>query len=262
MVDRVQVPAEDNIKTNDGTQADNTEGTSKDELILGKFKSYEDLEKSYKELEAKLGNRGKAEEPADEIPQAKPKVDDEWQKEEKPATMEEVKSLLPGFTEDKISEMSQYAWEHGSLTEDHYAELEKAGYSKDIVDQFMAGQFAVAQAQQAQLINAGGGAEQVEAMFAWAAQNLPQDQIDRYNERFDRGGPDAIMAMEHLVAKYQSSGEAGGRRVAGANAPLGDGVEPFRSVAQVTQAMSDPRYQTDPAYRDEVARRLAKSNVL
>ena len=36
----------------------------------------------------------------------------------------------------------------------------------------------------------------------------------------------------------------------------------FRSLAQVTEAMRDPRYTKDPAYRKDVEARLANSNVL
>ena len=36
----------------------------------------------------------------------------------------------------------------------------------------------------------------------------------------------------------------------------------FRSIAQVTQAMNDPRYEKDPAYRKDVTDRLAKSTIL
>lgn len=258
MVDRVEVPAEETLVTNDGynPNADN----AGNDLILGKFKSYDDLEKSYKELESRLGKQGQN----DDLPPEKPEPSDDWQQEDAPeqGTTEQISEALPGFSQDSIEEMSQHAWENGSLTDDHYADLEKAGYSRDIVDAFIDGQFAAAQATQSQLVNAGGGADKVEAMFEWAQGNLEQSAIDAYNERFDRGGPDAIMAMEHLAAKYDASGEARGSRMSGANAPVNAGPEPYRSVAQVTADMQDPRYHTDPSFRDEVARRLARSNVL
>ena len=34
----------------------------------------------------------------------------------------------------------------------------------------------------------------------------------------------------------------------------------YRSQAQVVEAMSDPRYETDPAYRQDVADKLERSN--
>jgi hypothetical protein len=36
----------------------------------------------------------------------------------------------------------------------------------------------------------------------------------------------------------------------------------FRSVAELTSAMADPRYKNDSAYRKDVERKLANSNVL
>lgn len=265
-VERVEVPVEEGLS--EGTpKADNTETN---DLILGKFKSYEDLEKSYKELESKLGKEKAAEKILNEV--EKPEPEDEWKAEgeeaeepkegDKPQTEADLQEFLPGFSEEKISEIYQYAWENGQLTDEHYSELEKAGYNRQVVDQFMQGQFAMAEAQNAQLLNAGGGQERVQAMFEWAEGNLSQEQIDAYNSKFDQGGADAIMAMEHLAAKFDADGGAAAHLVRGANAPTYDTADAFRSVAQVTEAIQDPRYHTDPAYRAEVERRLAKSNVL
>ena len=38
-------------------------------------------------------------------------------------------------------------------------------------------------------------------------------------------------------------------------------TEQFNSVAQVTEAMNDKRYETDPIFRKEVERKLANSSV-
>ena len=35
----------------------------------------------------------------------------------------------------------------------------------------------------------------------------------------------------------------------------------FRSQAEVVQAMNDPRYDSDPAYRNDVFEKLGRSNV-
>ena len=36
----------------------------------------------------------------------------------------------------------------------------------------------------------------------------------------------------------------------------------FTSVSQVTDAMNDPRYEKDPAYRKEVADKIGRSTVI
>lgn len=252
MVERSVASVEEGISLGEGEKPE--AGNAENDMILGKFKTHEDLEKAYKELESKLGR------------QARPEPEDDWKPEpvpeqpEQQATEEQIKGMLPGFDDNTIEEMSNYAWENGSLSDEHYEALERSGYSREIVDQFMQGQFAAANAAQMQIINAGGGEERVNQMFAWAENNLDQATIDSYNERFARGGSDAIMAMENLKAKFDSDGNAS--LVRGANVPANDGPAAFRSVDQVRQAMSDPRYETDPAYRQEVAERLARSNVL
>ena len=39
-------------------------------------------------------------------------------------------------------------------------------------------------------------------------------------------------------------------------------TDAFESVSQVTDAMNDPRYETDPAYRKKVTDKLARSTVI
>ena len=43
-------------------------------------------------------------------------------------------------------------------------------------------------------------------------------------------------------------------------APKGDGSI-FGSQAEVVEAMSDPRYDRDPAFRQQVMKKLERSNV-
>lgn len=278
MVDRVTAPAEEGLSV---PKTDNVE-IERPGWLPENFKDTEDLWKSYQEL--RKDHTKKSQELA-EVRKAKP--DDDWkatdkngmadQKEEPEEKSEEkaeksekseltdieqAKQLLPGFSQDELVEISNYAWENGELTEEHYAKLAKEGYSKEIVDQFMAGQFAVVEGQRNALINAGGGEERVTHMFQWAAQNLPKAEIDAFNSKFDAGGADALLAMETLVSKYERSGVAiGPSLMQGANASGGD-ASTFKSTAQVVAAIQDPRYQTDPAYRREVEQKIARSQVL
>ena len=65
------------------------------------------------------------------------------------------------------------------------------------------------------------------------------------------------MAIKGMYARFLRDGgepvtiEKG--QVAGAN------IAPFNSTAQVTEAMRDPRYDKDPAYRAHVEKRLSVS---
>ena len=42
----------------------------------------------------------------------------------------------------------------------------------------------------------------------------------------------------------------------------GSGAEAFTSLIQMSEAMRDPKYQTDPAFREEVTRKLESSNLM
>jgi hypothetical protein len=278
-VERVSVPAEDGI-TN--TPAANPKTPiERPAWLPDNFETPEAWRKSHDELRADHTKKSQELAELKKTLSGKDKPSDQWKegdkpseegdkpkegeesKDEKPVTIDEAKMILPGFTEEAIAEISNYAWEHGELTPDHYAKLAEAGYSKAVVDQFMTGQFAVVEGQRSALINAGGGEERVQHMFQWAAQNLDKATIKAYDAKFDAGGPDALMAMENLKAKYEASGVAlpsGGFIKGGANANGGN-TDVFRSSAQVQEAMSDPRYKTDPAYRKDVEEKLGRSNV-
>ena len=39
-------------------------------------------------------------------------------------------------------------------------------------------------------------------------------------------------------------------------------ADAFESVAQITEAMNDPRYATDPAFRKKVEDKIARSTAL
>lgn len=258
MVDRVSVPAQEGL-TN--SPADNMKPgeTGKPKWLPDKFATPEDMAKSYAELERQYTQlrQGKTPEPEKEVEPKREELPPQ-----QPTTVEDVKSLLPGFTEEQIVEFSNTAHETGQLTDDQYKMLESKGYSKEIVDQYIQGQMALVEGQRNALLNAGGGEQRVQEMFAWAAQSLDKATIDAYNAKFDAGGPDALMAMENLAAKYAASGQArNAGPITGSTAP-NFSTDMFTSVAQVQEAMSDPRYKSDPAYRRSVAEKLGRSNVL
>lgn len=273
MAERVEVPVEDGI-ANNGVQ-ETPDNTNTVQEVLGRpdwlpenFKSVEDFVKSHQDLRAdytrksqELAELKKGEEPPKEGEEKPEGLSDLEKNDQKLADGETV---LPGVENDFAKEVSDYAWENGSLTDEHYAKLEAAGYSKDMVDRFMEGQFAATNNANAALVNAGGGEETVQSMFDWAEKNISQTEIDNYNSQFQEGGQKAIMAMEHLKNRYDNSGDApGGQRVQGAptGGAQGDSSN-YTSVAQVQADMSDPRYQNDPSFRRSVEEKLARSNVL
>lgn len=230
---------------------------SRPEGLPDQFKTVEDLVKSYNELRAdytrksqelstlKKGDKpeGKGDNPSDEDVQAA--------------------ADMAGVSQDQLTQWSEQFWQTGEVPEEAYEAFEKVGITREIIDQYAEGQKALYDSSVNTLLNAGGGKEQVDAMFKWASENLPKDQIERYNKAFDSGDMNAaILAMESLKAAYeQVNGAPPQRTITGGNVPAGGG-DVYTSAAQVVADMNDPRYRTDPAFRKAVEMKIARSNVL
>lgn len=288
MVERVTVPAEEGLTGTPVKPTDPDNAGQTVESVVGRpewlpenFKSVSDFLESHKELRA--DHSRKAQELA-ELKKPKPdaqdvqaedleaksvtdgKVPDGDVSEDLEANAKKAASgeaVLPGLENDVVQEISDYAWQNGELTEEHYATLEKAGYSKQIVDAYVSGQMAATQNATAALIESGGGPEAVQSMFDWAQESLSEAEVQNYNSKFAQGGHDATMAMEHLRSRFENSGVApAGRPVTGGAVMPSGNSSIYQSVAQVQADMSDPRYKVDPAFRREVEQKLGRSNVL
>ena len=79
-----------------------------------------------------------------------------------------------------------------------------------------------------------------------------------YDSIMDKGNPAATYWASKLSNRYQDANGVEGDLVQGKSP---EQVTTFRSQAEVVQAMSDPRYDNDPAYRQDVMRKLERSNV-
>jgi len=236
------------ISANSGTQTvisqpkSITESTEqKPEWLPEKFKSAEELAKAYSELEKKFSSNNK------EVKQEAPKN-----------KSEEIKT--EGFTLDKYNQ--EYV-EAGVLSENSYAELAKLGLDKNLVDGYIEGQKAISENYQKQIYNEVGSQEQYTQLVDWASKNLSSEEVESFNDVVSNG---SIQAMKFAVRGLMAT--AGMKQSSTKQQDLFQGdsdfisVDAFQSIAQVTQAMNDPRYEKDPAYRKEVTDKIARSSVL
>ena len=107
--------------------------------------------------------------------------------------------------------------------------------------------------------NSVGGEAEYGKLTSWAADNMDETALDAFNSIIDQGNPTAIqIAVAGMKAEYDNSEGYEGRMLTGKAARTTDG---FRSQAEVVQAMSDPRYDRDPAYRQDLYDKLERSNV-
>ena len=244
--------AEDKLRQFEKTESEN-------ELIGGNFRTQEDLLKAYQELQTKLGSNEKTEEGEEATAEADEAPTDEATEEEEPADE----------TVDYMFELNKEFEEKGQLSEEAIDKL-SAMDTKDLIASYMkyqakSSEQARAGLQNQEAINAiknsVGGDEAYGEMINWAAENLPPEEINDYNSITNSGNPTAIkFAVESLANRYRNS--------EGYEAPLVTGrkadssVKPYRSQAELARDIGNPLYSTDPAFRQDVEDRLARSTDL
>jgi anion-transporting ArsA/GET3 family ATPase len=222
-----------------------TETDERPDWLPEKFKSAEDMAKAYSELEGKLG-KPQQEETTEEV---------EVSGDE---SAEDVAQLLDDRGLDFDAFQQEYQ-ELGGLTEEAYAALAEAGFSEAMVDSWIEGQNAITAQVTAEMHEYAGGGEEYAQMVQWAADNLPESEVEAYNATMESGSTDLIkFAVQGLHARYRSEAEP--NLMQGGTGTVSSGGK-FDSTAELTAAMSDPRYAKDPAYRQAVADKLAKSSL-
>ena len=200
-----------------------------------KFKTPEDLAAAYRTLEQKLGQKP-----------AEPVGDDEAQ--------EAVEAAGLDFASLEAEYLS------GGLSEESYSRLEAAGIPKDVVDAYIAGQEALASQIRYEVLSEVGGADTYAEMVDWASQNLSPAEIAAYDNAVESGDLNIVkLAVEGLKARYERAFGSEPRLL---NGTVSNSSEGFRSVEEMKAAMRDPRYRVDPAYRKDVERRVANSDIL
>lgn len=252
MVDKVEITSPET--TTDKPVEETKPTQSKPEGLPEKFNSVDELVKSYSELEKKLGEQSQ---PTKESVDPVSKVEE---KQEQPKSDLDIATKAVDSAGLNMETLSEEFAKDGKLADGSYKSLEKAGIPKEYVDRFIAGQQAIADQQSATVKNLVGGTEAYDSMSEWAGQNLTETEKQAYNTAVNSKDLEAVkLAVVGLKARYAQSTGSEPQLVEGKASPSGE--QGFQSWAQVTQAMSDPRYAKDPAYQAEVKNKLANSKI-
>ncbi len=216
------------------------------QLLAGKFKDAEDLEQAYIELQRKLGNREEVtpeeteQEPVEEVAQ---EVDtsfldrlwEESQTDYSEETLQQLQSMDP-------ADLAQ-------MYLDFRSQVEEGGQTETISAEDVSSLQGIV-----------GGEEQYGQMMAWAQESLSEQEINMYDAVMERGDPLACyFAVNALAFRFQEAQGYDGQMLTG-KAPAAQ-QQGFRSQAELVRAMSDPRYDNDPAYRADVAAKLEASDL-
>lgn len=220
-----------------------------EQMLAGKFRDAEELEKAYIELQKKLGNTDEEAE--------------EGVRDEEPETQEVETSPAAQL----ISNASEMYAEKGELTPE-VMESFKEMSSQDLVNAYMEMQGNLPAAPTADLTesetntikNEAGGDEGYANLMQWSSDNLDAADIEAFDSLVDSGNSRLIrLAVAGLKAEMEKAVGFDGELATG-RAPRTT-ADVFRSQAEVVQAMSDPRYDADPAYRQDVFDKLDRSNI-
>ena len=227
-------------------------GQQESELYAGKYQSAEELEEAYINLQKKLGTSDD-----DEV------EDTTLDEDEYPDEVVEGVDLIQTASEEYFENDGQLSAE----TMERFTEMS----SSELVEAYMAirernpdvdagtSSPDLTDAEMNQVYNSAGGEAEYNNLTSWAAQNLSETKLDAFNDMIDRGNATAIqIAVSGLRAEYEAQEGYEGRMLTGKSAR---GADAFRSQAEVVQAMSDPRYDRDEAYRQDVYDKLERSNV-
>ncbi len=236
--------------------------TQDSELLAGKYKSVEDLEKGYQELQQKLSKGEPAEE--SEVSES------EGETTEASAT-ELYGDFIGGrFEENGIDfqDMNTRWQQSGELTTEDYGELEGAGFTREMVDAYLSGvQFKATQDSELAakevltLKNEFGGEKAYSEMIEWAGANLSEGEVTAFNNMIKTSNMDQLrIALTGLQSKYNATANREPNLIGGKTPKATR--DKFESTAQVVAAMNDPLYETDPAFRKKVEQKLSRSNVM
>lgn len=218
------------------------------QLLAGKFKDAEDLEQAYIELQRKLGDPSQRnaeqveEEPVEEQDEPQDEIDTDflerlWQESQDEYSEETLKALESMDPADLAQMYLEYRAqvEEGSTTE------------------------TISEGDVQALYGIVGGEQQYSQMIGWAKETLSDQEISMYDAVMDKGDPLACyFAVNALAFRFQEAQGYDGQMLTG-KAPSNQ--QGFRSQAELVRAMSDPRYDNDPAYRADVAAKLEMSDL-
>ena len=112
-----------------------------------------------------------------------------------------------------------------------------------------------------QLYDMVGGESTYKDMLSWAGESFSQEEIEMYDSVMSDGNANAIFfAVQALNSKYTDSVGKDGQLLTGKRSAAQQDAQ-FRSQQELVAAMNDPRYDNDPAFRDDVMRKLTNSDI-
>ncbi|MAI82592.1 MAG: hypothetical protein CMQ74_07370 [Gammaproteobacteria bacterium] len=257
--------------------------------VLEKFKSTEDLAKSYAELQRKFTQnqqqKPETQEKAEESTEESTTDEINWPESIENYTFEvgekfygtEVATALQNAEVNPVEMCEKfYAGEDVS----NYVNdiVDKGGLPRDLVERYLEGsrvraglnrdsaQKVMTDTEEQQIKDELGGDAAFNQIADWAGKNLNAETLKSYNDTIDGGNPDAIRwAVRSLqIEMANPNAVVEPKLIGGGDVPS---ETTFQSKQQVLDAMSKTNdrgqkiYEVDPSYQESVKQMLARSGA-
>ena len=217
--------------------------------LAGKYENAQELEKAYNELERKLGEKS---EPVSENEESEIETEEEVSNDYEPNLLDALweEGTNDSLTEETFEELKNMdPVDVAKMAMEQRNRMQGSPQSRDFTDQDVD-----------QIQGLVGGEENYNQMLGWAQGNLPSQEIELFDAVMDQGNTlAAYFAVQSMALKYQDSIGKDGQMVTG-KAPRSTG-DVFKSQQEMVEAMNDPRYNDDPAYRDSILEKLERSDI-
>ena len=244
-----------NADEQDSLQVGEAMVEQQEQLLAGKYKNAQELESAYIELQKKFGEKGSetSKDAGDTEASQQEETKEETEETEKDSSETNVLDELwnesqsnEKFSDEVLEKLQKTS--PGDLAQ-AYLKYRQQNQPQQLTDKDVS-----------ELKNLAGGDQGYTEMLQWAEKNLNKQEIDMFDKVMEKGDPlAAFFAVRSLAYRWEDSRGVDGRMLTGTS-PKSDGSQ-FRSQAEVVQAMSDPRYDRDSAYRQDVMKKLERSNV-
>ena len=240
-IENLSAEEQDSLKVGEQMQE------AQDNLLAGKYKNAEELEKGYLELQQKLNT--KEEEPAQEEVEEETEAEAEEVEANILDQLWEEAGTEEGYTQESLDKLRK-------MSVDELAQMHLE--YRDSVTKEQPQDKDFSQADIKELKGVVGGEENYANMINWAQGSLNEQEIQMFDAVMQRGDPlAAFFAVRSLAYAYNDAVGYDGKMVQG-KAPK-QNTDQFRSQAEVVAAMGDPRYENDPAYRRDIMEKLERS---
>ncbi len=204
------------------------------------------------EKEAPIDNSEKEQKDEEEPQEDKEEITADKAKE---TSIDDATNVLKDKGFDYVELQKEYN-EKGEITKETREKLAKVGITDEILDNYIEGQKARVERELDELSECIGGRKVMNEVIQWAANNISDEEKASINNITDANVMRIVLKdlknrmeeKEGKVPENQITGEGG-------KPP----VELFESQAQMFEAIKDPRYKKDEAYRAKVMKKIQAS---